>query len=294
MLDYNADWSPSGDRAMLEAVQCTREDDTWRRDCSRSDETIIQWSVLDWQTGEQMILDEALIISECLYEFTIYGCEVVSWSPDENHIVFRRLNDEDNFYHLDLTTQITHSLPDDFQLESYWIGEFWDWTWSKDSSHIIYAVKDDADDESTLYRYNLATQQTAEWLTMPIDARWMEIHLSPSGRYIMQPNNEYAIYDTQTETVIDWIPHSRVIQAGPLMVVKWHEDEEWFFSGSNTSSAGGGFNSQAIALHHVDESVRRELTLCYNLDSCTGFLPDRVIPHLAPGKATSWIPPQQE
>jgi WD40 repeat protein len=110
---------------------------------------------------------------------------------------------------------------------------------------------------------------------------------SPDGRYSASFYGRILL-DTDMGTRFEMRPFSG--QLGDVCAYLWHLDSQWLIREDNMVYAGGGCQGGAM-LVSVDGRVQRELGLCRSLDAgCAGWLPERVLPFLVPGKAVSVVP----
>jgi hypothetical protein len=104
---------------------------------------------------------------------------------------------------------------------------------------------------------------------------------SPDKRYLALGGHSPAILEAASEKLTTFVP----FPGGPAWYVEeyhWHPDSQWLYSAENLSFAGGGGSLEGICMLKADGSVRRELTVIEISPTGINWLPDRVIPYLAP------------
>jgi WD40 repeat protein len=112
---------------------------------------------------------------------------------------------------------------------------------------------------------------------------------APDGTIVMDSKWPGSLVSVETGDPIPLIHHS-LAQAGMTLAgAIWHPSSNWYMTGEHIFYAGGGGGPEAITLYSRDGSLRRELGLCFSYDTCAGFVPDRVIPHLGPGRTQSVV-----
>jgi WD40 repeat protein len=135
-----------------------------------------------------------------------------------------------------------------------------------------------------LYEHGNGTRHLADFALMD----WNRGFVSPNGRYVAVSRvTPLSILDTLSREMVSFIPSSGVSVS--VTQYDWHENSEWVLSSENTSTAGGGGGPTANNVLKADGSYRRELNRGYPTAIGLNWLPDRVIPYLAPGNSTSVI-----
>jgi WD40 repeat protein len=259
--DYDAYWSPSGQLAVIEHKTCVN------RRC-----TVDFSELYSWETEARVRLPANLRIAECSdFERCLTIPEV--WSPDEQRLLLQ--DAQGRVYAYDIATAITHRLTDEPLWKWFWVG----------NAQLMYFIEQ----EKIIVRHDL--ERRTAITSARFNERVIDIAPSPDGQYIgLAGGSQVKVMTAWSGEYLTWPRHSITSGAGPVMGYKWQEDGPWFFSGGNTQTADYCCNSRAIMLHHLDNPSRRELTRCYNIDTCAGFLPERVLPHLSPGQDFSHTP----
>jgi hypothetical protein len=246
-------WSPSRDYALIYARPC-------------DDGSCEAWlKLVTWETGTITDISPAIWFdNDCRFTDN-YACREM-WSPAED---FAILKDKDGtVYLLDVAAGETQQLAAAGELNRY--------QWLPDD-RLVYS----SENYSAAYIYDPQTEQNTAvpWRT------------GSNGRFNLSPDEQYygagsSIFDRQGSPVSKLIMHSygTGASAQPWNYV-WHPDSEWVMANYLIIIAGGG-GPPAALLVNLDGTVRRELPV----DSAPGYVPDRVLPHLAPGQAASLKP----
>lgn len=247
-------WSPTLDHALVYARTCSEED------CEGS------LRLIDWLAGEIEVITPTVYIepdfnnNECFYSHT---CREL-WSPNGNFAV---ITDEDDVVYLvDTTRSQTREIATNVQ-----------YRWTPDNKLVI-------PDEDRLLLYNPETDSDIE-IPLPDNMSYPEFYLSPDGQLIGLPTNPATIIDLSGSIIAQSTRHSHSTNSisTPNYGYTWHPDGEWVMANYNIFFAGGGVGPSASVLFDLNNTIRRELPTSGN----AGFVPERVLPHLAVGQATS-------
>jgi WD40 repeat protein len=201
-----------------------------------------------------------------------------SWSPNGQFAVLR--DDESQLSVLDTQTGVIQPID---------VSHIQDWQWLA-SDLIFWTLEGQAETaRSNFYRYNPESQALTELLVLAGGDPYTWYRFAPDGTIVMDSKWPGSLVSVETGEPIPLIPHS-LAQAGMTLAgAVWHPSSDWYMTGEHIFYAGGGGGPEAITLYSRDGNLRRELGLCFNYDTCAGFVPDRVIPHLGYGQAQSVV-----
>lgn len=105
------------------------------------------------------------------------------------------------------------------------------------------------------------------------------LRFSPDYTYIGYPQQNAHVQNLNTGEVFTYPRHEVTSDGGTVADYKWHESNQWFFAGSERRKTW--LENDAITLYHLPEASGRDVTLCYTVATCAGFLPDHVRQYLA-------------
>lgn len=258
---YEFYWSQRGTVALTENTSCVEYN------C-----TLDSIDLFQWETGERSTLPNALFLVEC------GGVSRCSrdwlWSPDEQFAVLQDVNG-----HLNLLEAATGKI---YPVINEKVE---DWIWLPNGDLMLVQAE-----YQGIARYDRQTHTLIPIIQFDTRIGW-GLFLSQDGAFAgFTGINQVIIQNLETGERRIWPRHSATTGAGPVTDFNWHDSGQWFFSGGNTQIIDSCCNSKAIMIHRVGETSRRELTQCYGIKSCVGFLPDHVLPHLTPGQETSLTP----
>ncbi|HML24877.1 MAG TPA: WD40 repeat domain-containing protein [Aggregatilinea sp.] len=98
-----------------------------------------------------------------------------------------------------------------------------------------------------------------------------------------------AIYDLDTGQIITTIPYSGGA-GGAIYGASWDRTGMWLITSEDMTFSGGGGSPPGHVVLKADGSARRELGRTSFSATAIDWLPDHVLPHLAPGSAAPVIP----
>lgn len=234
--------------------------------------------LFDWTGGERHVLEGiAAYLFEASVSIPSMRGDDRLWSNDGTAIMLT--DDEGAFYLLDTVTQ------DMFPIDISGV-EYWQWVDARD----VLMVADDDDGVPRMFRYSASdgTTTVLDFVTFDGFARWLGFDVSPCGNFIEHIGTlELYVQNIETEETYRFpVPGIANHPGYPWTSgFQWHEDQQWFFSSTDY---------EALMIHHIDDAYGRDLTICYNVDDCAGFLPDRVLPYLSPGQELSLIPAPEQ
>lgn len=262
-IDYDILWNSDRSYALVTEKPC--EDNSYgRRVCIANNLTLF-----NWVSGETYDLPNNLRVRN---DESYVGD--VTWPPSGEVAM---LQDEDGHFHLlNSRTQEISTL-----------AEIDNWRWLGENKLLVFTIPDDGERSVQYYDWQTHTYSNAGYLdsTYPYS-----LQFSPDYNYVAYDGNNVRVQNLITGEMFDYPRHSRTSYGGPVTGYNWHESNQWFFAGSNTQIVDSCCNSRAITIRNLNESVGRELTLCYGVYTCSGFLPDNVLPYLGNGQDESHIP----
>lgn len=198
------------------------------------------------------------------------------WSPNGLRFIFK-------------TTNETHWLFELYSQEITALGDFPEYdtiTWANNSQQLIL------ENEEDLYIYDVISQQhtlVSRLISYGIDIQQREglpYFPSPDGAYMGLTSSRIVSLLGGSST--DLTIHSGAVYATSMVwEYNWHKDGEWVITGSNVTYAGC-CGPQAYTVLNVNRSGvdnRRELTVRWG--ESAGWIPERVVPHLAEGQPQS-------
>lgn len=253
------EWSPSGKYALFFNWQ---PDDTVAYDYSANE----LWLLSLEDRSLTLLTADAAGISDS------YNL----WSPAADQAVFSRADGSLAIYDavLDSFTEIeVNATLDQFPYAH----------WSNDGTTLtIQHVLSSEGNSWETYRYDVATG-TLSQIVVPAQRT---IFPSPDERYTVTLN-DHTIYHTGSGARIQTNFNSRATM-GPLNY-DWHFSGKWLFYQDHIMYAGGCCGPAVASVSNVEGTTQRELTLCRLGVHCIDWLPENVIPHLAPGQPTSVV-----
>ncbi len=249
-------WNSTLDQVLIYARNCSNEE------CDSS------LRLVDWQSGNIVSVIPNVTIPphfenrECFYS---YQCQEL-WSPDGT---FATLIDEEGGVHiLNTSTGQTRQIATDVTYQ-----------WSSDDTLLIRQ-------RGGLRRYDPVTDQETE-IALSSNFQSDMFDPSPDGKLIGVRSNPPTIVDLSGNLVAQTTAHSDSVGTVgyPTAGYLWHGDQEWVLINYHILFAGGGGVGGPITsvLFRLDGTVRRELPT----GGAAGFVPERAIPHLAPGQVVS-------
>lgn len=238
-----------------------------------------QLYLLDWDAGSLQFI-AAWVIPPGFDDPRIGQYAGDFLSPDGHYAALR-----DTLNHLLVIDVHTGALFPSIEMPPYITG----WDWAEQSGVLMLF----SDLERQLYRYDLE-QKTATPLDISIP-RYEWFSLSPDGRFVgmISHHPEYNtpdMIDLKNRGKRRWAHHSLGVSAGPALDYVWRSDSRWFMTGEWSAFSSGGPGPSSVTVMDTGGTVRREISVCSAVGSCTGFVPDRAVPHLGEGSAKSVIP----
>lgn len=264
-------WAPKFDRAILTENLCPQN-----TNCQTGYPNRL--SLVNWTENKVTFIGNDLYLQN-----TPNG-----WSPDSNLILLR--NADKQTVLLNVTTVEIHPV--------LGLATPYSWQWIGTDNTALYAVGDYQSAAYFLYNsqtgltqpFSLPSISTTSFA--PINNIPITMIASPDGRYLGMRENTlmtYKIYDRQEDKTLPWITHSYAERGGLFTDYLWHPDNYWYMTGQRISFAGGGGGPEAVTTLNVDGTIRRELGVCFSFPVCAGFVPERVLPHLAKGSPKSVV-----
>ncbi|MEO8609290.1 MAG: hypothetical protein ABI690_15470 [Chloroflexota bacterium] len=262
---YQVYWTPNMLYALIFSSQCPGGN------CSAA-----ELYVLDWQAGTVQRTATHIQAPQNDNLYYIRYRDSSLWSPDGSYAAVM-----DKTKHLNI---VDVASGETFLLSQ--LADVASWQWVAETNMLI--VRTSLDNQ--LYRFDLNQKKLT-----PLDVsleRYIGDFISPDGRYLGLTGSLQAAYDMldlETGTKQTWPHHSLGASAGPILEYQWYPDSKWFMTGEMSAFASGGAGPSAVMILNTVGTVRRELSVCWSLGACAGFVPDRVLPHLGEGSPTSVI-----
>jgi hypothetical protein len=269
---FSLNWSPKFDRALLTEDQCPRN-----ISCQTGHPNHL--SLVNWNENTITFIGNDFYLPNM----------VPSWSPDSNFVVLQTTNQQTVILNT-ISVQI-HPAPAAAALFS--------WQWLSKDNTALYASG--TYQSVSYFMLNVETGVTQPFsfpisytgsFLVPLNNLPTGIIVSPNGRFLGTRENNgmnYKIYDREQNKTLPWLNHSFAERGGLFTDYLWQPDNYWYMTGQRISFAGGGGGPEAVMILNVDGTVRRELGVCFAFPTCAGFVPDRVLPYLAKGSATSVV-----
>ncbi|HEX2907249.1 MAG TPA: WD40 repeat domain-containing protein [Phototrophicaceae bacterium] len=232
--------------------------------------------LLDWERAEITLLDSEFQSVEAVHD---YFDQFPVWSPDGRYAVFA--NEDERLVIFNPVTRQYHVIEEIPKVvEAHWLDD--------ETALILISL------DGEVYRYDLSDYKI-EPLNVTIAPSLNLLNPSPDGSYAVEAEavnfKPIALTNLKTGDILTWPLHSYTTFAGRLGAqYLWSEDSRWFLGGPITFFSGGGGGPYSIMVLNVDGTVRRELSVCHDVGTCTGFVPDRVISYLPPGQPQSVLP----
>jgi WD40 repeat protein len=261
LRDYDLLWNNQRTYALVTEKQC---DDEATYQCE-----IMGYYLLDWENRSHYPIPDNYKIPR-----NDYYPQPTLWSANGRFLV---LEDENkSFYLLDSSNREIFEIGLN-NLSWYWLNEH----------ELVFS----GGEEDLFYQFDGRTRELNEYLLHEgLYTFWgvdWDFELSANGEMIGYFGEDVVVENLSTGEIYSYPPHSA--KTDFVTAYQWGENPEWFFSAGNTGTTACCTNS-AIMIHNLYESTGRELTLCLEVDTCAGFLPNRVLPHLARGQAESFTP----
>jgi WD40 repeat protein len=155
------------------------------------------------------------------------------------------------------------------------------WTWSSDGESLIIGTETEGPGNRLSYYDIEQAQQT------PLAEEAWDAVPSPDMRYVaLLGRVPPTIIDLEQHTTYQWMPHS-----GSTMSYvdnyRWDVSSKWIITAEDMTFAGGGGGPTANGVAKADGTLHRELNRTSFTITGISWLPDRVIPFLAPGQPES-------
>ncbi len=249
------------------------------RSCGPTTCVPTQLYLMNWAEGKFQWVGDHYQPGETDYLAGYRNYDDSLWSPNGGYALLRA----ENGTGLSLLDAVSNRT---FPITIPGISEDLDWQWIADTHSIILHPKTQTD----LYQYDLSSK-TITKLSFDMPDTYSGFSISPDGRYLglrWHTTDEDAV-DLETGKQWNWPHHSLGASAGPILSYLWSQDSYWFMTGEMSAFASGGTGPSAVTILNTDGSVRRELSVCWSLGGCAGFVPQRVIPHLKTGSPHSVI-----
>jgi WD40 repeat protein len=162
------------------------------------------------------------------------------------------------------------------------VGVAHGWIWSSDG-HLLLI---NSGVPSSIFRYDVSTG-AREVIGEAGSYYLQQVALSPDNRYFGFPFQHF-ILDMATGEHIRFSPHNVDSSRGDMGSAgyRWNPDSQWIIT-SDEYGYAGGIGPPGIAVFKLDGTLRRDLGVCFLSKTCVGWLPDNVIPYLAPGSSQS-------
>lgn len=259
---YQVYWNQSMKAALIFGVNCRAHPCSYR----------LHW--MNWERGEtREIADNLAPSGSSNMPFRNFMTIQPLWSPDER---FAMLWDEST-HALQLIDGETGGIT---PIEIEGVEQALYWVWVAKQPYVLLQT----DTSTSIYRFDLNTHAVTT-LDYQTDNLLKGIVPSPDGRILGFNgfNTSNDAVDLQTGREWKWPHHSLGASAGPILNYLWSDDSHWFMTGEMTAFAGGGPGPSGVTVLNTDTTVRRELSVCWSLGQCAGFVPERVIAHLKPG-----------
>lgn len=274
-LGYKVYWNPPMTHALILNWDCSGDVPCFY------DSREANFSLLEWASGDRTILGSNYWVSrpeaDDIRLLNRNDDELNNhlWSPDGSHAVFLdRYRNKDGQQSGQL---MLVNVQDATITRLPHINDIYAWQWIDNDALL---VKRDSDESP--YRYDLNTFEVRSLAPYRPEYAWYQ--LSPSGRYM--GSNSNTILDLENIETIHWIPNGN--PCAYEVDYLWNQDEIWFLTGQPAVCAGGyGGGYGGISIHSMDNTIHRELTVCSEVGTCAGFLPERAIPHLSASQAES-------
>jgi hypothetical protein len=269
--DYDLEWNADRSYALITEKACENAFDHY---CDTRG-----LYLLDWVNKRQYSLDAKFEIPyDENYDNNYLPYPL--WSPNGEVSILRDNNGQ--FYLLDVNTRDVYSIE---------VNDILVWHWLSNDDLMFGAS---GQDSHILYYYQWATKSLSEHPNNTNLSFW-DIELSPDGNFIgYLMGQDVVVENRTTREFYTYPPHSYTTAGGPVFGYHWGNNPEWFFSGGNTQLTDSCCTSRAIMIHNLHQATGRELTLCNGVDTCAGFLPDNVLPHLRRGQAQSLTPAPEQ
>lgn len=261
--DFYIFWNPTGEYALIYENTC---EFTTHRRCQRSG-----LALFDLQSDERYTLENVDSIALDINRRTVEQ----PWSPDGTVLMLQ--DETDQLYMLDATTR------EMFSIETSGIV-LWKWLGERDVLMLTYDDEDIPSPHAFRYSWANHTTQELEDISSNLVPLWDYFDVSPDGAFI----GHYGTFEIHIQNLDTGENYQYPISSAltyrdypRAMGYKWSNDSQWFFSES-------GFN--ALMIHHINSDYGRELTQCYDVHTCVGFVPDVVLSNLRHGEPTSVSP----
>ena len=267
----NVAWNQQGTWAGVLTVDCTACVTYWQP-CEFS-----SW-LLDAETMTFWPLDEFL--SDRLDLARWHWRDF--WSPDGNRALYQR-SSTGAILHLNIQSPDMPEVmpvPDDVS-----------WVWDSGIRVTFHYAQPD-----NLNTFIVADFSKASMFTQTTDDEQYlysdGVRLSPDATHGAYIDGRTLLYDFVAQTRHELRPDGRSWQSNSGGQVRWHPDGQWFFTGENSSVAGGGGGPLWSGVVNVSGDINRDLALCGGLETtCIDWLPPQVNTNaLPPGHPTPAIP----
>ena len=270
LRNYDFVWNSDRTTALVTEQIC-QDEPHWG--CQRE-----RMALFNWETGKRYRLSENLRRYEPEWYFG-----KTEWS-NNGKVILLIHHETKQFHLLDSLTQTTYLID---------IEGVTDWDWI-DESDVLFITQEAIEGElprRTAYYYDWETHALSELVHISVNLASEYVETSPDSTFIGYIGTQaVTVQELATQERFTFPRHSNTNYGGPVTGYQWGDNPAWFFAGSNTVIAGGCCNSSAITIHHLDKPVGRELTLCYGVQTCVGFVPDHVLPYLEEGQTESYTP----
>jgi WD40 repeat protein len=198
------------------------------------------------------------------YDYEVY--QQMWLSPDNRYITYRTTNNQFILFNTDTLTETV--------ISDNVAGK---WIWSEQSDMLVYQDKD----EYKLLLYDLVSGETTD---LNHD-HWFDAKFSPDGQSLAVDHYSVFILDINSGESLKIRDHSAAVYASTYNAAfQWHGD--WLLSSQIYFYASGGGGPRAVMVTNRDQSIRRELS---SYVGEPGWLPEHVLPYLAPGQAESAV-----
>jgi Tol biopolymer transport system component len=226
---WSVNWHPDGEVALI-TMQTNCVDSRCTCPCSF-------WT-LDINTLElSLLLEQAYLLHESRHESGGLPISTNGWLPYSH---------SGDYGYIDLNTM--EVVPLDV------LQPYTDWAWVWYSSDLLMT---ESGDQWQFFTFDVAEREIHGFIDYPFNHT-----VSPDGRYIIGLNPYPVIYDSATDSLVQFPPHSQRYPPAYLdMRTSWHPDGKWVILGENTCREGGGRCGVSLAaIVTVDGMFYRELS----------------------------------
>ena len=222
-------------------------------------------ALYDWESGIRYPLEDGyrLVETAPLNHFFVEDM----WSPDGRAVMIYDNAIDRNLFVVDTLTRAIIPVNQNC-INFQWVNEHDLWL-------TIYGVNSNGESSFSIHDFDWQNQ-TLSYLPDVSSNKFgvTPLRFSPDYTYIGYPQQNAHVQNLNTGEVFTYPRNEVTSDGGTVADYKWHESNQWFFAGSERRSTW--LENDAITLYHLPESSGRDLTLCYTVATCTGFLPDHV------------------